>query len=209
MKQFFQSNQLMRLEMFMLWLSVGCAAANSADQQQVQPNANATVEVSMAPHIDSLSFDDVKINGSIPLKLKEAALMKYFGRPDSVVVEHGWDCGNYLDMADSVKVYYYGQTRFISSGGEAILHRYFPDTLLTFGTNQFSIVGPTMESDIAEIFPGSYAAMLHALKTDEQNETRWLYVGMKQNPVGDDGNSFIFHFEDGKLDYVELWWFIC
>ncbi|MFM9984323.1 MAG: hypothetical protein ACKVOK_03775 [Flavobacteriales bacterium] len=159
---------------------------------------------------DSLNFDSVKINGNIPLKLSVKSLIEILGQPDSTITEHGWDCGNYLDDLYSVTVYYYGKSRFISSGGEALLHEiYFSDNRLSFGTRDFKISSEISEAELKLLFPKSYTTMLEQIRTDKQYGERSLSVDMVNQPLNQEGSAFIFYFENGKLSRIELWWFIC
>jgi hypothetical protein len=159
---------------------------------------------------DSLNFDSVKINGNIPLKLGVKSLFELLGQPDSTITEHDWDCGNYLDDLNSVTVYYYGKTRFISSGGEALLHEiYFSDARLSFGTKDFKISSEVSESELKLLFPKSYSTMLEQIRTDKHYGERRLRVEMANQPLIQEGSSFIFYCENGKLSGIELWWFIC
>lgn len=162
-----------------------------------------------AIEIDSLLFDSVKINDNLPLKLKETDLLNKLGQPDSIVVEHGWDCGNYLDDLDSVKVYYYGLSRYIISKGKALLHVFSPDKKLSFGTNNFKITGETSELEIKVLFPKSYTNMAYWIERKKHSGKRELKVGMITNPMSTESNGFIFYFENGRLIRIELWWFIC
>jgi len=166
-------------------------------------------EINKNELIDSLVFDSVKINNSIPLKLKEIELLNKLGLPDSVIKENGWSCGNYLNESDSLTVYYYGLTRFIVSKGEALLHKFIPDDKLTFGTSDFMISGKTNESKLKLRFPKSYNNMLYRIENEKNFEKRRMKVGMIKNPIGPDDNGFIFYFENNVLIRVELWWFIC
>jgi len=157
---------------------------------------------------DSLVFNSVKLNKEIPLMPTESELTSKLGAPDSLVIEYGWDCGNYIDSKDSVTVYYYGKTRFIASGGKAVLHEFYPsENLISFDTPEFSLTGDIKEEVIAELFPHSYNGMIHRLKTDKYFNERRLRVEMI--PACEDSCGFIFHFEEGNLSYIELWWFIC
>ncbi len=183
--------------------------ANSRQAISDTPSYPVPSSLNTTEKIDSLIFDSVKINGKIPLKLKVVDLLDKLGQPDSIIVEHGWDCGNYLNDSDSVDVYYYGLSRFIISKGEALLHRFYPDKKLTFETNDFKIAGETSESEIQLIFPNSYANMLYRIQNDKHFGKRRLKVGMIKNPISPDDNGFIFYFENGRLIRIDLWWFIC
>ena len=159
---------------------------------------------------DSLNFDSVKINGNIPLKLSVKSLFELLGQPDSTIIEEDWDCGNYLDDLYSVTVYYYGKSRFISSGGEALLHEmYFSDNRLSFGTGDFKISSEITESELKLLFPNSYITMLEQIRADKQYGERRLTVDMVNQPLNQEGSSFIFCFANGNLTHIELWWFIC
>jgi hypothetical protein len=54
--------------------------------------------------------------------LKDVELISFLGQPDSVVTENGWECGNYINGDTSVRILYYGKTKFMSSGGISLLY---------------------------------------------------------------------------------------
>jgi hypothetical protein len=158
---------------------------------------------------DSILFDSVKINDKIPLKLTIKSLLKHLGQPDSIKTEE-WECGNYLNDQNSVDVYYYGKSRFITSKGEALLHILYPsDSKLFFGTNDFKISNEITEFELMSLFPKSYDRMIYRIKNDEHYGPRRLVVEMIDQPLYQDGSGFIFYIENEKLTRIELWWFIC
>jgi hypothetical protein len=160
--------------------------------------------------IDSLIFDSVRINKMLPLKSKESDLIKNLGQPDSIVVEHGWDCGNYLNCSDSVTLFYYGQSRFLISDGEALLHILFlSDSKLSFGTSNFQLTGKISESQVKYLFPKSYNYMMKLIENNTFYGEKRIKVKMSENSISYDDNGFIFYFEKGWLVSIELWWFIC
>ena len=177
---------------------------NSSSKEETKKNA---ITRNDKEQIDSLLFDDVKINDTIPLKLKESDLLEKLGQPDSVI-NVSCDCGNYLDGGDSAKMYYYGLSSFIVSKGEALLNKFYPDKKLSFGTSSFKINGEASESEFKLLFPKSYTHMLYRIENKSIGERR-LKVGMIKNPISPYDNGFIFYFENDKLIRIELWWFIC
>jgi hypothetical protein len=72
--------------------------------------------------LETLHFDSVHLNSNIPLMLKDDELEDYLGKPDSIAIENDWYCGNYIDMEESVRILYYGRTKFISSKGTSLLY---------------------------------------------------------------------------------------
>ncbi len=199
----------MRISLLILVLLVGCISKQTNENQLGQYDSSTT-NISSVEQIDSLSFESVRINDKVPLKLKEKELLKELGQPDSIITERGWDCGNYLDENDSVVVYYYGHSRYIVSNGEVLLHKYYPsDNKLIFRTKKFQLSGEINELKIKELFSKSYECMERRIKNEKSYGKRRLKVGMSRNPISIDDNGFIFYFENNKLTYVELWWFIC
>ena len=72
--------------------------------------------------LETLHFDSVRLNASIPLMLKDAELVGFLGQPDSVGAENDWECGNYINGDTSVRILYYGKTKFMSSRGISLLY---------------------------------------------------------------------------------------
>ncbi|MHC1705013.1 MAG: hypothetical protein AB9846_13975 [Tenuifilaceae bacterium] len=195
---------------FMLFLLIVSCSTRQPDTINSSPKeVIKTNEITRndKEQIDSLLFNDVKINDVIPLKLKESVLLEKLGQPDSVINVRN-DCGNYLDGGDSSQVYYYGLSRFIVSKGEALLNIFYPDKKLSFGTSNFKINGEASESEFKKLFPKSYANMIYRIENKRIGERR-LKVGMIKNPISPYDNGFIFYFENEKLIRIELWWFIC
>lgn len=175
------------------------------DSLRKEPPVPLEIQSNIVP--DSIDFDSIKINQNIPLLLTEKELIKWLGSPDSLVKEHGWDCGNYLDTNYFVKVYYYGKSRFIASNGKALLHQlYLSDNLFSFSSSDFSIKGTIAESELKKIFPASYQLMIQSRQKNDVPKR--MHLRMIKNPFYEDGN-FIIYLKDGKLDKIELWWLIC
>src|SRR5690606_25002153 len=72
--------------------------------------------------LETLHFDSVRLNANVPLMLKDAELVGFLGQPDSVVTENDWECGNYINGDTSVRIFYYGKTKFMSSRGISLLY---------------------------------------------------------------------------------------
>lgn len=201
----------MKFKLIFSFFLIGCSNIHPDNISNLEQGAFDSISLanSKTEQIDSIIFNTVRINDSIPLLLPEAELLNKLGKPDSIIVEYGWDCGNYLDDSDSVGVYYYGLSRFIVSKGKALLHKFVPDNRMTLCTNSFKITGETNESELKLLFTKSYTHMLERIKNDKNFGERRLKVGMSNNPVSPDDNGFIFYFENGKIIRIELWWFIC
>lgn len=159
---------------------------------------------------DSLIFDSISINRLIPLKLSAKFLTASLGRPDSIIKEDDWECGNYLNDKTTVSIYYYGKSRFIVSDGEALLQVLdLKDKRLSFVTSSMELSQPISEVEVSQLFPGSYARMKQGMATDKHYGPKRLIVEMKNQPLWQDGCGFIFNFDNDQLTSIELWWFIC
>jgi hypothetical protein len=101
----------MKRMIFILLIATSCSGIKKSDTESSSPDTINKVLASKLPPdssfqepIDSLFFNSVKINNKIPLNLSEKELIKKLGHPDSIIIEHGWDCGNYINDLDSVSV---------------------------------------------------------------------------------------------------------
>lgn len=156
--------------------------------------------------LEKLHFDSVRINSKIALKLKDAELERLLGKPDSVVVEN-WECGNYIDSEENVRVLYYGNTRFISSNGMSLLHILdFEDGRFTFDFVGVQFRSGTSKADCQRLFPNS----LKALEDKVQSYNKRGVMKVKMLPPYEEGNNgWLFTFDGEQLKEIELWWMIC
>ena len=157
--------------------------------------------------LERLHFDSVRLNNKIPLKLKDAQLVEFLGQPDSIAVET-WECGNYIDSEESVRVLYYGRTRFISSNGTSLLHRLnFEDARFSFGFGNTQIKSGISKNDLQRIFPNAINSLTY--KIQSYNKEGRTKVKMLPAYEGEGTAGWIFSFNGDLLKEIELWWMIC
>jgi len=157
--------------------------------------------------LEVLHFDSVRLNKNVPLKLSDKDLFAMLGKPDSIVVEE-WPCGNYINDYDTVDVYYYGKTRFISSCGTSLLHILdFEDHRFSFCFQNKQIDYNSTKNDIAKFFPNAVKALDEGWEL--YNTEGDMKVLMRETPEYTEGSGWILTFRDGKILQIELWWGIC
>jgi hypothetical protein len=158
--------------------------------------------------LETLHFDSVHLNSNIPLMLKDDELEDYLGKPDSIAIENDWYCGNYIDMEESVRILYYGRTKFISSKGTSLLYVLnLEEDQFTFEFGKFRINSGDSKSELKQIFPNSLQALNNKLQS--YNKEGRMKVKMLQTPEFGDSSVWFFTFTGEKIKEIELWWFIC
>ena len=158
--------------------------------------------------LETLHFDSVRLNRNIPLMLKDAELISFLGQPDSIVTENDWECGNYLNGDESVKILYYGKTRFMSSRGTSILYVLnLEDDRFTFDFGSKQLKKGTSIEKLNEIFPNAVTCLNKG--TQPYNREGRMKVKMVQTPGFADSSGWLFTFSNQMIKEVELWWFIC
>lgn len=106
--------------------------------------------------LETLHFDSVRLNSKIPLMLKDAELIGFLGPPDSVVIDNDWECGNYLNGDVSVRIIYYGKSKFISSRGTSLLYVLnLEDNRFTFDFGSRQLKKGISKADLKKIFPNA------------------------------------------------------
>lgn len=158
--------------------------------------------------LESLHFDSVRLNTKIPLMLKDSELVDYLGQPDSVVIENDWLCGNYIDSEETVRVLYYGRTRFISSNGTSLLHRLnFEEERFSFDFGDAQLKYGISKSDLQRIFPNAVNCLNNNIQ--EYNKKGRMKVKMLEAYEGEGTCGWMFTFNGELLKEIELWWMIC
>ncbi|MEQ9287169.1 MAG: hypothetical protein RIG77_09690 [Cyclobacteriaceae bacterium] len=157
--------------------------------------------------LEKLHFDSVRLNNKIPLMLTDAELIEFLGQPDSVVVE-SWECGNYIDSEETVRVLYFGRTRFISSNGTSLLHRLnFEENGFSFDFEGTQLKSGISKTDLQRIFPNALNSLNN--KIQRYNEKGRMKVKMLPAYEGEGSCGWIFTFNEELLKEIELWWMIC
>lgn len=158
--------------------------------------------------LETLHFDSVRLNSNIPLMLKDAELISFLGQPDSVVTENDWECGNYLNGDVSVRILYYGKSKFMSSQGTSLLYVLnLEDNRFTFDFGGKQLKKGTSRADLKEIFPNALNCLNKG--TQSYNREGRMKVKMVQTPDFGDSSGWMFTFSDQMIKEIELWWFIC
>ncbi|MBX2943463.1 MAG: hypothetical protein KF860_14070 [Cyclobacteriaceae bacterium] len=143
------------------------------------------------------------------MMLKDQELINLLGLPDSTVVENEWNCGNYINSEETVKILYYGKSKFMSSKGTSLLYVLnLEGGRFTFDFNNIKLTKGTSKTDLQEIFPNA----LNSLNKKHQsyNKNGIMKVKMLQTPVGEpDGSGWLFRFNGEIIKEIELWWMIC
>lgn len=158
--------------------------------------------------LEKLHFDSVRLNTKIPLMLPDEELIASLGEPDSILVENNWYCGNYIDSEETVRVLYYGRTRFISSNGTSLLHQVnFEDNKFSFDFQGTRLKSGISKTDLQEIFPNA----LNSLNKEilPYNKKGRMKVKMLPAYEGEGSCGWIFTFNGELLKEIELWWMIC
>lgn len=139
--------------------------------------------------------------------LKDAQLVEFLGEPDSIAVEN-WECGNYIDSEKTVRVLYYGQTRFISSNGTSLLHQVnFEEDRFSFDFEGIQLKSGISKTDLQRIFPNALNSLNN--KTQGYNKNDRMKVKMLPAYEGEGSSGWIFTFNGDVLKGIELWWMIC
>lgn len=172
---------------------------------QAQTKADCLDEVCL----EVVHFDSARLNGKIPLKLPESQLLQLLGKPDSVVAESDWECGNYIDDATTVRILFYGRTQFQTSNGIAILYKLnFEDRRFALQLGKCNLQSGVTKQNLKTHFPSALAALDREVQ--DYNKDGKMKVRMAQTPASEPSSSgWIFYFEGDVLKEVELWWFIC
>jgi len=159
--------------------------------------------------LETLHFDSVRLNSKIPLMLKDEELFSLVGLPDSIVVENEWNCGNYINSEETVKILYYGKSKFMSSQGTSLLYVLnLEEKRFTLNFSNVYITKGTTKSDLHEIFPNSLNSLNN--KHQSYNKNGIMKVKMLQTPEGEPGGSgWLFRFNGEVIKEIELWWMIC
>ena len=158
--------------------------------------------------LETLHFDSVRLNSNIPLILKDAELIRFLGQPDSVVTENDWECGNYINGDASVRILYYGKTKFMSSRGISLLYVLnLEDNRFTFDFGGKQLKKGTSKADLKDLFPNALNALNKGLQS--YNKEGRMKVKMVQTPDFGDSSGWMFTFSDQMIKEIELWWFIC
>ncbi len=157
--------------------------------------------------LETLHFDSVRLNLSIPLMLKDHELFSLLGPPDSTVTENDWSCGNYINSEETVKIHYYGKTKFMSSRGTSLLYVLnLEEKRFTFDFDKKRITNGTSKSDLQKIFPNALNSLNK--KHHSYNKNGIMKVKMLQNPARDE-SGWLFRFNGDVIKEIELWWMIC
>jgi len=141
--------------------------------------------------------------------LKDEELIRLIGPPDSIIVENDWNCGNYINSDETVKVLYYGKSRFLSSRGTSLLHVLnLEEKRFTFNFNNKTLEKGTSKSDLQKVFPNAVNSFNK--KLEPYNKKGRMKVKMLQNPEREPGGSgWLFRFNGEIIKEIELWWMIC
>jgi hypothetical protein len=158
--------------------------------------------------LETLHFDSVRLNSKIPLMLKDVDLIGFLGQPDSVVAENDWECGNYINGDTSVRILYYGKTKFMSSRGVSLLYVLnLEDNRFTFDFGGKQVKKGTSKADLKGLFPHALNALNKGLQS--YNREGQMKVRMVQTPDFGDSSGWMFTFSNQMIKEIELWWFIC
>lgn len=158
--------------------------------------------------LETLHFDSVRLNSNIPLMLKDAELISFLGQPDSVVTENDWECGNYLNGDVSVRILYYGKSKFMSSRGTSLLYVLnLEDNRFTFNFGGKQLKKGTSKTDLKEFFPNALNSLNKGIQS--YNKEGRMKVKMVQTPDFGDSSGWMLTFSNQRIKEIELWWFIC
>lgn len=150
-----------------------------------------------------MPLKDVRLNGNIPLKMTVDEMISKLGQPDSSFLDQGWDCGNYIDRAYEVMVYYYGKTQFISSNGTVLLHILnLEDGRFSFTYKDLKLKKGLDKADLERVFPITYRNYI-------EHKYKNVRVEMESPANHPEGSGWIFSFKGEKVIEIRLWWFIC
>jgi hypothetical protein len=167
-----------------------------------QTNSNNCLDESC---LETLHMDSVKLNDRIPLKLKDEELISFLGQPDSIVTENDWECGNFIDSESTVRMIYYGKTKFMSSNGTSLLYVLnLEEKRFSFDLKDCKLSFESNKSDLMKLFPGAMKARIN--KVQSYNEEGRMKVLLK--PAFDTA-GWMFTFNGELIKEIRLWWFIC
>lgn len=158
--------------------------------------------------LEVLHFDSVRVNGHVPLRLKDEELLLLLGKPDSIKQDEGWECGNFIDSEETVRILFYGKTQFMSSNGTSLLYVFdFSGSRFTFDFNGKQLKSGTTQADLRQLFPNSLSALEQQIQG--YNQSGIMKVLMKETPDFGESSGWLFTFEGELLKEIKLWWFIC
>lgn len=147
-----------------------------------------------------LSYNNSKLNGSIPNSLSKTALMRSLGKPSKIEPLEG-ECAmsEEEEKAKVKKCYYYDSTRFFIYDEKAEISEVnFRSGKFTYATPKILLSKNTTIQDLQKVYPVSTKAA-----TRENNQ-----VMVKISPCADCDGYCILYFEKGKLVRLE-WWQPC
>lgn len=152
--------------------------------------------------VEAIDPDSVLIIGKFPFYSTKQQILKYLGKPDSIV-SYAADCGGYFGDRQ-VKRYYYGQTFFEANKDTAVLIEMdFTSCTYIFRTPRITLSAKTTLSDLKRIYPE--ACRLSGEIIDEITKKPYINISLSVDSKIESDDRWFLRFENGKLARINYW----
>jgi hypothetical protein len=151
-------------------------------------------------NMEILNVDSVLINNKVPFQTTKANLIEKLGNPDSIATFRP-ECGDYFG-ADTVTLYFYGQTVFESYEDLVVLRKInFRDSRFQLKANDLTLDNKTIFNDVRKLFPVSAEKSREVVNPIDKKTYQFITI----QPKVESDDHWILKFYHGRIIKIEYW----